>query len=397
MEMILDCVRRASRVTNIARDDWRPEPPSDRERFIRLVARHGVGWSVASALQNHTSGPEFRKIHAWLHNLRSQNAVLALTLLHELYRIVERLRAGEIRCLVVKGLPLSQIGYGDLAARRVKDLDLLVSGSEFDAAVDLLHRFGYRDAIPQLWMPRHVLELRHPETGNIIDLHRDMMPLHFPRTLNVENLWARRARVRMGPVDVDVPGIEDTVVLLAAHGAKHGWVRLEWLLGFSRLALMSTVNWDAVMGRSRQLRYERAVRLAVNLSMDLLQTPMPDWVERWSHADRAASKLSRDAGMRLRAGETSGGDERFAWSHVRALDSGRDGLRYLAMSAWYPSEGDELAIPRLRQHRGVMVCARPVRLAGRVIRRLWTRRTIGRVPVGVAGTAKRDPGATSMG
>jgi hypothetical protein len=88
-------------------------------------------------------------------------------------------------------------------------------------------------------------------------------------------------------------GSEHQFLYLSAHGARHGWFRLRWLVDIDRLAICA-VDWEALLPMMRRYGGLPAGGQAWALAAALLGTPIPEPMRPVS-ATRQAHRLALSA------------------------------------------------------------------------------------------------------
>ncbi len=239
------------------------------------------------------------------HVTESARRTLALT--GELLRLLRLLRDAHIPALVLKGPVLALAAYGDLTLREFGDLDLLVRPRHAGPARELLHAAGYR--------PRTSIDRRREAAflssqcaelfldGGprfAVDFHWNLFPPYFGVDFDLEQLWRAAGTVTIGGEPVPTLGPDDTLLYLSAHGAKHCWERLEWLVAVAEL-VRRRPDLDAgrVLERARSLGIRRMVALALHLAHTLLEVPLASGLVKTIGRDRMVHRLAANVCARL--------------------------------------------------------------------------------------------------
>jgi len=132
-----------------------------------------------------------------------------------------------IEVLPLKGPALALALYGDAALRQSNDIDLLIRRDDFSNAEALLLGQGFAALGVASEHDRRFL---HGEL--LVELHFELAsPRFFP--FNIDGIWSRSrcADFRGKPAHAMSKG--DLVLYLCAHGLKHGFSRLIWILDLS--------------------------------------------------------------------------------------------------------------------------------------------------------------------
>ncbi len=284
-------------------------------RFLRLTEHHRVVPTVYLQLKtlNHPFIPA-----ELLRNLQAQYHRNTLRMLHlqaEAERLTRLLIAHGIRVLMLKGPALAQQLYGDVSLRTSKDIDLLIAPDDMDEAEHWMKEAGYASKSGEVrvlgswkWKDHHASYL-HPQKRVEIELHWRLHPDGGGEP-SFDELWNCRKmgkaagtsrQVPLGPADnrtvmtscMYTLGSEHQFLYLSAHGARHGWFRLRWLVDIDRLAVCA-VDWEALLPMMRRYGGLPAGGQAWALAAALLGTPIPESMRPVS-ATRQAHRLALSA------------------------------------------------------------------------------------------------------
>jgi Uncharacterised nucleotidyltransferase len=146
----------------------------------------------------------------------SQEAALA--------KIVPRLRALDIRPLLIKGPVTARLLYDDPDERISADIDLLVSPDRFEDAAAVLRDLGFRKRYAEA---RPSEQTEHADEWTLagqlpvaVDLHRSLFLVTDP--LRAHAVLSRHTTViTCGTVPIDAPDEAGSALILALHAAQH--------------------------------------------------------------------------------------------------------------------------------------------------------------------------------
>jgi hypothetical protein len=293
----------------------------------------------------------------------------------ELLRLLDRFEAAEIGALVVKGPVLAVQAYGDSAMRSYGDLDLLVRQRDIRRATELMIAAGYQAAVPLRAIdagktPGQYL-FSNPDTKLLVELHNDFTLRYFPRRLPIEEFFARRIRVRLDAHEAPALSVEDELVLICIHGAKHFWERLMWIADVAALvSRQSTIDWERVAELTNAVGAERMLHTGLRLAADLLHTPLPNKISVRVRADIAAARLVEGILIWLpAAGYQPPGLFERATFRLRMRGGLISAPAYLLRLLLSPTEEDWQEGSEENHHRFLDVLRRPFRLARKYGRR----------------------------
>jgi enoyl-CoA hydratase/carnithine racemase len=299
---------------------------------------------------------------------RSRN-FLTLRLTAELFCILDRFKLEGIGALVVKGPVLAVQAYGDPAMRSYGDLDLLVRQRDIHRATELMVAAGYASAIPLSAIDAGKIPGQYlfskPDSKLLVELHNDRTLRYFPRRLPLEEFFARQIRVALDSREAPALSVEDELVLICIHGAKHFWERLMWIADVAALLTRQTgLDWARAAHSAKAVGAERMLHTGLRVAVDLLKAQVPGDVLAMVEADRMASRLAQQTCKWLPAGGhvPPGLFERAAF-RLRMRGGLLSAPGYLLRLSLCPTEEDWNEAGPGSRHRILDALRRPFRLA----------------------------------
>ena len=344
----------------------------DWEELVRLARHHGVFPQLSIAVsRNGTQVPHEIKSKI-LHEDQS-NTRHSLWLTREMFRILDQLKARNVDALPYKGPVLAQQLYGSVAARQFNDIDILIRARDVPVAVAALHELGYEPGIELT--PRQ--ERAYLKSGyeytfdgslgrNLVELQWNLLPRFYAVDVNTDSLFERAQVLSISGQEVRTFALEDLLIVLCLHAAKHSWVQLSWLCDIRELTASRAIDWAQVNAQARELGIQRIMTLTFLLCERLWGTEFPSALER----DFSENSEPTLCGLMktLSEGEEPDSESlsyfRLMWD---ARERKRDRMRFLWRLATTPSVGEWSAIPLpsalFPLYRGI----RMFRLARRVL------------------------------
>jgi len=344
-------------------------PPLDWTRLLLLAGEHGVNGHVAACLRDldgHLVPPEIRQT---LTDRQRAQTFFTLRLTAELFHILERFKSEGIGALVVKGPVLAMQAYGDQAMRSYGDLDLLVRQRDIRRATELMCDAGYAAAVPLTAIDAGKIPGQYlfskPDLKLIVELHNDFTMRYFPRRLSLEEFFVRQIRVPLDSHEAPALSVEDELVLICIHGAKHLWERLMWIADVAGLISRQTnIDWERVALSAQVAGAERILHTGLRLTTDLLNVRLPGKVQAAVQADRPAARLVQQICSWLpAAGYAPPGLFARAAFRLRMRGGLIAAPAYLLRLSFSPTEEDWSEEGRKAGHRFLDTVRRPFRLA----------------------------------
>jgi len=309
----------------------------------------------------------------WLERLRDsarKTAALAVLLSSELLRIHEIFEKEGVPLVPYKGPVLSWLAYGALTQRRFTDLDFFVPQKNISRAGALLKSAGF---ISKIEIPTETVG--HPgdipgqyaffreATRTQVELHTERTLRYFPVPLNFEEMSRRLIPVELCGRTLRTFSIEDTLVMLCVHGAKHFWDRLLWILDVAQLIKAHAVDWALLEKLAAKMESTRVVLFGLSLAHELFEAPLPG---------RLLEEMRRDPAIRKMAGKVYEGYAGVSDSatgvipravfRVRMRDGIGRGLRHTLRLALSPTESDRENVRLPRWLSPLHMLVRPFRL-----------------------------------
>ena len=224
-------------------DDW--------PHFVALLKHHRLA-PMAARNQVFVGMAQLpAEIKAELHASSVANAREAFRYLSVLQQWLVLLENEGIGAVVIKGVPLSIMAYGDVSARDVGDIDLLIDARHALRADELLRQTGLRRQEPaaELSARRAAFFLRTfkdftyeaPNGGFELDLHwrltRDSATASAIMTDQIDQCCET---LRIGTLGLQVLTPVRTLLLLSVHGATEAWARWKTLADIAALWAKAT-------------------------------------------------------------------------------------------------------------------------------------------------------------
>jgi hypothetical protein len=262
-------------------------------------------------------------------NLR-RNKLLTGTLV----RIAKVFADNGLTLVAFKGPVLACAIYGHYALREFVDLDILVRRSDFARAAELLSVEGFKPPFDSNYPTddnffTNTEALFADADGASIDIHWQLLPKEFPFAPSVEDVLTRATTVALGDGNVLTLSADDLLLMLCAHGAKHGWSQLNWICDVAETVCASPeINWQVVLERAGKLRSERMLLLGLRLANILLGTTLPQEVSLRIEKSAMVKSLSAHVIERLFK-DPDGRSAPSRTLHLKTIESWRDRARYL--------------------------------------------------------------------
>jgi hypothetical protein len=268
--------------------------------LLELAEDHGVMQLLAAGAQKISASADDSlaslvpaEIRETVTELQRAQSFFTLRMSAELFRLAERFAAQGIPMMVVKGPALAMQAYGDAAMRNYGDLDFLVRHADIARATQLMMGAGYAPQIPLSAIAAGKIPgqymFRQAEAKLLVELHNDRTMRYYPRGLPIEEIFSRGVQVEMDARKILAPCVEDHLILICIHGAKHFWERLMWIADVAALVKRQTgLRWEQAAAAAREVGAETMLHGGSLLAAEVLQAPVPAGVLARAQANSSA-------------------------------------------------------------------------------------------------------------
>ncbi len=268
-----------------------------------------------------------------------------LTLASDLIKLVKQFERERIDSIPYKGPVLTQLAYGGLSLREFDDLDILVRPHDLIGARQVLLDAGFKSGLHENLSGFFVENSCHhlfvdPRRQYYVELHWAVAPSYFPMAFKGQRLWQHLRRIPFGGLSVLGHKVEDLVLVLGIHGAKHHWSRLSWIVDLAELIRRNPdLDWDSLLTEATRLHCRRIVALGAHLAAEILDAPVPSRIRELIARDAVMVKLADEIWEGIRS------PEELSWAGLknvaytcRVRERLRDRVVYIVRRAITPTE-----------------------------------------------------------
>ncbi|HEY1802158.1 MAG TPA: nucleotidyltransferase family protein [Terriglobales bacterium] len=264
--------------------------------LLRMAEHHGVLPLVMQRLAPFCAAIP-KEVWATFTRAQQIHSRRSLWLTSELVRIAGRFKQAGIGFLTYKGPALAELLYGDVIMRQFGDLDFLVYRDDVSRAMTAARELGYHsqlaltEAQEQAFISVGYERVFDSQFGrNLLEIKWQVLPPFYAIDFDVEKMFLRSDSINIDGLSVPTLGMEDLLLLLCVHAAKHGWEKLSWLCDIGVLAA-HVLDWELIEKQARQLGVQRILAINFVLANRLLQTPMPATIAVYLQKDGRVASL----------------------------------------------------------------------------------------------------------
>lgn len=355
-----------------------PNNDLDWNKVFELAEHHGVTPILYRAL---SARPGFApaEVIEQFRRRYEHTARKNLRFTAELFRILDCLEAHAIPAIPLKGPLLAETVYGDLALRDFSDLDVLIHRQDLARAKVALQTLDYSIATPlsdgeerAYLATGYEFTFDGPAGRNLLEVQWNILPHFYAVAVDVAELFSRAGSVEFCGRTVRALSPEDLFLTLAAHSAKHAWMRLYWLRDIAGVIETQRLDWTTVTQRARQLGIARIAGVSLLLAHRLLHANLPEEAQALCNKDEEILPLVKCIERGLPAAQEYNVEStRYFRLMMRLRERRMDRARFLWRLASTPGPGEWAIIhlpgslfPLYRVIRLFRLAARPFRRQG---------------------------------
>jgi hypothetical protein len=325
--------------------------PVDWDAILQLADQHGTS-SLAYQNLAQISDVVPAQPLATLRERHRRNIHKSLFLTRELIRILDCLQALGIEVVPYKGVVLSQMLYGDPALRQSGDIDLFVRKQDVPRIKRAVGELGF---VPRFTIPvaaerdyiaaGYELTFDSPAGKNLLELQWALQPRFYAVDFDMDGLFQRAVCLSVAGHPMKTPSLEDLLLVLSVHAAKHVWGRLIWLCDIAQILRQPNLNWDLIKNQSEELGIERILCLTLLLANRFLAAVIPSAMEESIARDNAALKFADEISTAVARGTTYE-DQQVAYFRLmmRLRERRADRVRFLTRLTFTPGPGEWEAV-----------------------------------------------------
>ena len=251
--------------------------------FLQQMGWHRVMtlvWQRLSAL--HSYLPE--AVATSLKDGTRTVALKALNHARELSRICQCFEKVRVDFLVLKGLPLSCILYGNLGTRFSRDIDILIRNVDVARVHEELLAMGYERIIPRAefsdassrYYDRFYKDFiyRNNSTGVTLELHWRLTENPYLLSTDKFDPFQHCTVCQVSGIGMPVMEAEYNALYIIVHAAKSHWARLSWLSDVAGL-MQQPLDWCRIHDLARENGISDIVWVSIQTAHRLLGAPLP--------------------------------------------------------------------------------------------------------------------------
>ena len=207
----------------------------------------------------------------------------------EISSICEKLMECYIEVIPLKGPIASKQIYGDFTTKNSRDIDLLIKEDQLEECIDVIEKLGYINSYPfnsltkkqkrAFQRSNNQLAFFHPLKKIQVEIHwrlfanRHFLPLSFNELLNDST------KMVVGKTTINCLSNKHLLLYLCAHGSKHQWSLLYWLIEVATLTNKAAYDWKQILIEAIELGVERPLVQGLILIERIFNQPAPPVIQ----------------------------------------------------------------------------------------------------------------------
>jgi hypothetical protein len=274
------------------------------------------------------------------------------------------------------------MAYGDITLRQFGDLDILVDEADAYRAGELIAAHHYVADADLAFLKNEALlnvssdlGFRHSTNNTYIELHWKLFRKKLSITLDGLNLRSNPTIIKIQGKEIKTLQSDLLLVYLCAHGSKHMWERIEWIVDIDRLIRnVETIDWELVWEYAKKMHSVNTLLLGLSLSQTLFHTELPALMkDKIAQHPKIAELetytlqlLTQNASARQ--AETSAMFKKFEY-HASLYDAFGDKVKYYLSTVFKITPDDVLNVNLPKHLSFLYFLIRPFRIAKKYLRK----------------------------
>jgi hypothetical protein len=257
---------------------------ADWEEIFRDATGHGLiallyGWLKRADIRHRLPASVAVDLEGKFFGLAARNMLLS----RELATLLRAFEKRHLLCAPLRGLALAERLYGDITARPMGDLDLLVRKEDLPHVAAIFRDLGYREIDRRTGFAQafgNTLEFYKDRHGWIVaEPHWTIAYPPFVDRVDMDRVWMRCARGQVVGVETWLLSAEDLLLHLCLHLTHRDVAApLLWFYEIDRLVRQEqgAFDWSRFVSATREAGLGSLLSRALGMVRALFGTPLPD-------------------------------------------------------------------------------------------------------------------------
>jgi hypothetical protein len=260
------------------------------QELISLAHQHKLTNTLLTSIKELNLTPETQKKFEKFKTHALLEKTSRTFMVKEALKISQTLTNADLPALIIKGPILSLQLYGSPTVREYTDIDIVVDTQNFLKVNQTMNTLGYyadpesqiaqfsnsEDAHHYIQKPHHII-YKNPSHPYRIEIHNKLfVGSSFSEEYNLQHIVSRTETLHYKGSAYTAINKTDHLLFMIAHGTKHGWSQLHWVLDAAALlASQDSTLHTAIQKGCKQLHMEKHLVLMIHVVTALLPIPIP--------------------------------------------------------------------------------------------------------------------------
>jgi hypothetical protein len=284
-QLLIDCLNKDEARLDTARLlDLSPERWTD---FLSLAAAQRVRPLLWQRLRQKGLDKAIPvKIAEELRDFVRRHTMQNLLFYGDLRHLLSTLKPKGLPLILLKGIFLAEVVYGNVGLREMNDIDVLARTADLKQIVDVLTSLGYPPLSPtcidftpkaQHHLPR-LVQKGHAD----FEIHWNLTAPGKSYSIDPDSLWDHAIPIHVAGCDALALSPEDLLLHLCLHTSYHHQfafgLRPSCDIAETIAYFGTSLNWNAVVERANRRGWQRGVYLALRLAKELAGAEVPSHI-----------------------------------------------------------------------------------------------------------------------
>jgi len=288
------------------------EPYSSEINEFDILIDYAKMHRVTSVIQEITVNqktPISHNLNKELSAINKKSKLKMLLFLAEISSICSTLKQKSIRVIPLKGPVAAKQIYNDYTAKNSRDIDLLIQLKHLDQIIESLEQLGYS-------CPKKYKSLSKKQQKVFQESNNQLTFFNHKKKVQLEIHWRLFANSHYLPITFDKLIKDGSEIIinktaiyclsnkhllfyLCAHGAKHHWALLYWLMELANLVENKKYDWESILKEAIEHGVERPVVQGLILVETLFSVPAPSIIQEYHQRHSIIQDIVKTAIQRI--------------------------------------------------------------------------------------------------
>lgn len=272
----------------------------DIKHVVDCAVEHRVVKAIDKAIKEQNI-PISEKLSKQFNANNKKTSLRMLFFSSEISLICQELAQHSITAIPLKGPIAAKQIYDDFTAKNSRDIDLLVPQGSLESTIQLIEQKGYtckytyhelnpkqQSAFQRI---NNQLSFIHSEKKIQLEIHWRLFANPYLLPISFDELVSDSSTISVSNRPVIVLSSKHLLFYLCAHGAKHHWALLYWLLELATLIRKESYSWEKLLQEAIDLGIERPLVQGVILVEKHLEIQAPSVIKTYYQRHKTIQQL----------------------------------------------------------------------------------------------------------